>query len=110
MASSVIGPMTLNHTTPLYSIHSPQLEEIMQPGSDSFMRSGVYRERSKYVVIYVDRSKDIASSLTVSLEPIPAMAEQPEFPRIYHLGRYDNEEEARKAYHRVCVYFEFSSA
>lgn len=101
MASSVIGPMTLNHTTPLYTIHSPQLEEIMMPDSDSFMKSGIYRERSKYVVIYVDRSQDAKASLTVSLEPIPAMFEKPEYPRIYHLGRYDSEEEAKKVYQKV---------
>jgi hypothetical protein len=102
LASSVIGSMTLNYTTPIYNIHSTSLEEIMKPNSDNFIRSGIYREKSKFVVIYVDRSA--TSTFTHSLK-YPGADAPPESgnitPRIYNLGRFDTEEEAKRVFHKV---------
>jgi hypothetical protein len=86
IANSIIGSMTLNYTTPIYSIHASSLDEIMKTDKetrDNFLKSGIYREKSKFVVIFVERTTEF-----------------PE-PKIYHLGRFDTEEEARRTYQKV---------
>jgi hypothetical protein len=107
IASSVIGSMTLNYTTPTYNIHSASLEDIMRPDhSDKYIRSGIYRDKAKFVVIYVDRKNSMShlkrrvryssmasSSTTGEDDKSP--------PNIYNLGRYDTEEEAKRVYQKV---------
>jgi hypothetical protein len=86
IANSIIGSMTLNYTTPIYSIHANSLDEIMKSDKetrDNFLKSGIYREKSKFVVIFVERTDEF-----------------PE-PKIYHLGRFDTEEEARRTFQKV---------
>lgn len=67
--------------SPNISVHATSQAE--QSFVNRISEGGVYKDRSKFVVIYVDKK----SSDSV--------------PKIYTLGRYDTEDDATRIYHRA---------
>jgi len=69
--------------SPNISVHATSLAE--QSFVNKVSEGGVYKDRTKFVAIYVDQSKKSNSG----------------YPRIYTLGRFDTEDEATRIYHRA---------